>query len=132
MNIRNTFVFAAASAVLLLSSAVVARELNRATIRLDDKVTVDGKALDSGRYIAEWDGNGPDVQVTLHQGKNTVAQFPAKITEQTITNPQDAYGVVTQPDGSRALKAIYPAKKRIALEVEQTGTSEMSHSQPSK
>jgi hypothetical protein len=123
---------AISGAVLLVSSAALAAEINKATVRLEDKVTVDGKSIDSGKYLVEWDGNGPNVQVTLVRGKDTVAQFPAHIAEQASPNAQDAYGTTTGPDGTKTLTAIYPGKKRIALQIEQSAASRQSSTSPSR
>jgi hypothetical protein len=104
---------------LLLSSSASAREANKSTLELADKVTVEGKSLNSGRYTVEWSGSGPAVQVTLLQGKQTVATFSARLTEQPTPNPENAYGTADGPDGSRSLTVIYPAGKRVALELNQ-------------
>jgi hypothetical protein len=55
-------------AALLLSSSAFAAEANKGTLQLTDKVTVEGKPLNSGKYTVEWSGSGPEVQVTLLQG----------------------------------------------------------------
>ncbi len=106
-------------AALLFSSAARAGENNKGTLQLNDKVIVEGKPLNSGKYTVEWDGTGPDVHVTLLQGKQTVATFPAHLTEQAAPNSQDAYSTAAEPDGSRALTAIYPGGKRLSLKLDQ-------------
>jgi hypothetical protein len=110
-------------AALLLSSSAFAAEANKGTLQLTDKVTVEGKPLNSGKYTVEWSGSGPEVQVTLLQGKQTVATFSAHLTEQASTSPQDAYGTATAPDGSRSLTAIYLAKNRVTLQLDQNAAS---------
>jgi hypothetical protein len=110
----SVFLFAAA---LLGSAAAFAGETNKTTLQLYEKLTVDGKTLDPGKYTVAWQGSGPTVQVTVSQGKQTVATFPAHLTEQAVRNNGDAYGSSTAPDGSHALTAIYVGGKRTALEV---------------
>jgi hypothetical protein len=112
------FLFGAA---LLVSSAAVAGETNKSSVQLDNKVVVEGKTLDSGRYTVEWSGSGSDVQVTLLRGKQTVA-----------TNPQDAYSTTSEQDGSKTLTAIYPGGKRIALKIDHTQASQQSNASASK
>jgi hypothetical protein len=109
-------------ATLLFSSAAIAGETNKSSVQLADKVIVEGKAL-TGKYTVEWSGSGPTVQVTLLQGKQTVATFPAHVTEQANTNSQDAYSTSTAPDGSKLLIAIYPSGKRFFLQVDQNQAS---------
>ncbi|MDQ1409983.1 MAG: hypothetical protein QOJ41_1718 [Acidobacteriaceae bacterium] len=108
---------------LLFSSAVLAGETNKGKLQLADKVVVDGKPLEAGNYRVEWDGSGPAVQVKLLRGKQMVATLPARLTEQPDPNPQDGYSTATEPDGSRALTAIYPGGKRLALEFGQSAAS---------
>jgi len=108
-------------AALLFSSATLAGETNKGTLRLDDKVVVDGKPLEPGNYRIEWDGSGPTVQVKLLQGKLAVATLPAHLTEQSSSNSQDGYGTITEPDGSKALTVIY--LKRFTLQIDQNETN---------
>ena len=88
----SRFAATLASAALLFASAAFAAEANKTTVRIDQKVTVDGKTLDSGKYTAEWTGDGPNVQVTLMHGKETVATFAAQIKPEATPNPVDAVG----------------------------------------
>jgi hypothetical protein len=106
-------------AALLLSSSAFAREANKSSLQLRDKVTVEGKSLNSGDYTVQWSGSGPTVQVTILQGKQTVATLSAHLTEQPTPNPENAYGTADGLDGSRSLTVIYPAGKRVALELNQ-------------
>jgi hypothetical protein len=115
-----TFLFGAA---LLFSSAAIAGEANKGTLRLSENVVIQGKALNPGKYTVEWDGSGPTVQVTLLSGKDKVATFPAHLTEQASPNAQDAYGTAAEPNGSRSLTAIYPGGKRLVLQVDQNQAS---------
>lgn len=102
---------------LLGSSAVFARESNKTTLNLYEKVTVNGKTLNPGKYTVDWEGSGPDVQVNILQGKQTVASVPAHVSEQATPNTNNAYGSSAQPDGSRTLTTIYVGGQRTALEL---------------
>jgi hypothetical protein len=119
-------------AALLCSASVFAGEANKGMLRLDDKVSVDGTPLNPGNYKVEWDGNGPEVQVTLRQGKETVATFPAHLTEQSFANNADAYGSTAEPDGSQSITVIYFGGKHYFLKVEQKDAQQQSNSNPSK
>jgi len=118
MKISKLFVFLC-TAALLGSSAVFAGEANKATLKLSQPTTVEGKTLQPGDYKVTWEGSGPTVQVTIQQGKESVATFQAHVSEQGARNTGDAYGSSSEPDGSHALTAIYPGGKRIALELNQ-------------
>ena len=108
---------------LVFSSGAFAGDANKGKLHLQVKTIVDGKPLNPGDYTVEWTGTGPTVQVTLLQGKQTVATFPANVTEQPKPNNDDAYGSATEPDGSRKLTAIYLSGKRTALQLEQNQAS---------
>ena len=109
---------------IAFSSGTFAGDANKGKLHLQDKTIVDGKPLNPGNYTVEWTGTGPTVQVTLRQGKQTVATFPAHITEQSTPNHDDAYSNATEPDGSSRLTAIYISGKRTALELEQNEASQ--------
>ncbi|HXJ11586.1 MAG TPA: hypothetical protein VNH19_04875 [Candidatus Limnocylindrales bacterium] len=120
------------SSALLLSSAAVAGDSNKASIQLYEKVSVEGQALNPGKYTVSWDGSGPNVQVTVSQGKQTVATFPAHLIEQATRNTEDAYGSASETDGSRTLTAIYPNGKRFSIEIENKSASQAASSPASK
>jgi hypothetical protein len=120
------------SAALLFSLGALAKDTNKTTIDVSQKLSVEGKTINPGRYKVEWTGTGPSVQVTLLQGKQTVATFPAHLIEQASQNPSDAYGTVQQPDGSQSLAAIYPGGQHAVLQLDQTTGSDQSSTQGSK
>ena len=105
---------------LLGSSAAFAREANKTTLNLYEKVTVNGKALNPGKYTVDWEGSGPAVQVNILQGNHTVATIPAHVTESAITNSSNAYGSSAQADGTRALTTIYVGGSRTTIELDQS------------
>lgn len=111
---------------LLLSVGTLAGEANKATLRLQEKVTVEGKQLTPGTYRLEWDGAGPDVRVNIVRGKETVATVPAHVVEQQARNAQDAYGTNEEADGSRSLTSIYVGGKNFSLQLQ--GTEAAQHS----
>ena len=117
---------------LLFSSAAVAGDSNKGSLKLYEKVSVEGKSLNPGQYTITWDGSGPNVQVTVLQGKQTVATFPAHLTEQAARNTEDAYGSAADTNGSRTLTAIYPNGKRFSLELETKSASQPSSTPASK
>jgi hypothetical protein len=108
-------------ATLLISSAALAGDTNKGTLKLNDQVVVDGKPVAPGNYTVEWDGSGPTVQIKLLRGKQTVATLPAHLTEQPKSSSQNAYGTATAPDGSKSLTAIYFSGKRYAVQIDPNG-----------
>jgi hypothetical protein len=113
-------------ALLCSASAFAGDTNNKGTLRLDDKVTVAGTALNPGDYKLEWSGNGPDVQVKVLKGRDTIATFPAHVTEQKVPTNTDAYGSNTSPDGSRTLTSVYFGGKHYVLQVEPTAAQQQN------
>jgi hypothetical protein len=112
---------AVATVALFFAGVAVSAEANKMTIHIDQKVTVDGKILETGKYTAEWSGDGPNVQVTLLHGKDTVATFPAQIKQEASPNSNDAIGTSDNSDGSKQLTSIYPNGKRISIQLDNSG-----------
>ena|SRR5215475_1186358 len=121
--------FAFITTALLLASAAIAGEANKVTVHLGENVTVDGKTLEAGKYSAQWTGDGPNAQVTLLRGKNTVATFTAQIRQEPSPNPDDAVGTAPGPDGSKQLTSIYPGGKRISIQLGDNSAAQSNASQ---
>jgi hypothetical protein len=127
MKISKVLTFVFGVALLFSSSAIAGGTNNKTSLQLDDKIVVDGKSVDTGKYTAEWTGTGPTVQVTIFHGKQAVATFPAHLTEQANANTQAAYSTTTAPDGSKALTAIYPGGKHVVLQIDQNQGSQSAN-----
>ncbi len=114
MKLSNIIMTAAAT-TLLLSAGAFAQE--KASLNLTEDVTVQGKTLKPGNYKLEWEGMGPNVQVSILQGHDTLATIPAAIVTENVSNNVDAYGTRKGPDGSQILQAVYPGGKKFAVEL---------------
>ena len=125
----SVFLFAAA---LLASAAAFAGDNNKITLRLYEKVSVEGKTLNPGQYTFSWEGSGPTVQVSVTQGKQTVASFSAHVAEQPVPNPGNAYGSSVEADGSHSLTSVYIGGKRTSLELEQKEASQQTSTPAAK
>ena len=117
---------------LVFSSGAFAGDANKGKLHLQHKTIVEGKPLNPGNYTVEWTGTGPSVQVTLLQGKQTVATFPAHITEQPTPSHDNAYGSAPESDGTYRLTTIYIGGKRTALALEQNHASQQAGTSGSK
>jgi hypothetical protein len=105
---------------LLLAVSAMAGTENKGTLRLFDNVSVQGKQLSPGTYKVEWNGEGPDVQVSILSGKNTVATIPARVVPVTPKNGQDGY-TADDKNGNRTLTELFFRGKSYQLEI-QPGT----------
>ena len=104
-------------ASLLLAVSVMAGTENKGTLRLYDNVSVQGKQLSPGTYKVEWNGQGPEVQLNILDGKNTVATVPARVVPVTTKYDQDGY-TADNENGSRTLKELFFHGKSYQLEIE--------------
>ncbi len=111
------------SATLLGTSlffAVGAFAQEKSTLALSEKVNIQGTELKPGKYEVKWDGSGPNVQVSISQGKNTLGTFSATVVAREISNASSGYESKKETNGSKSIVAIYPSGKKIELEIGQS------------
>ena len=104
-------------AVLLASSAFAA---SKANLNLQTPTMVNGTKLKAGDYKLEWEGTGPNVEVSIRQGKNVLAKVPAKIVDLSTAASNDAATVRKNDDGTRTLSGARFHGKKYALEIEES------------
>jgi hypothetical protein len=105
-------------ALLLASSAFAATKAN---LTLNNPTTVNGTKLKAGEYKLEWDGTGPDVELSILQGKKVVAKVPAKVVDLPAASQNDAAVINQNDDGTTSLAGARFQGKKFALEVGQSG-----------
>jgi hypothetical protein len=101
-------------ALLLASSAFAA---SKASLTLQDPTSVNGTKLKAGDYKLEWEGSGPNIEVSIMQGKTVLAKVPAKMVDLSTAAPDNAAVVQKKSDGSRTLAGARFAGKKFALEL---------------
>ena len=101
-------------ALALSSSAFAA---TKASLQLSHPVTVNGTTLQAGSYKLQWEGDGPNVELSILQGKNVVAKTPAHVL--ALETPAANNAAVTREGGSGAssLAGIRFDGKKLALEL---------------
>jgi hypothetical protein len=101
-------------AVLLASSALAA---TKASLTLQNPTTINGTKLKAGEYRLEWDGSGPNVEVSITQGKKVFAKVPAKLVDLNTAAVNSAAVVKHNDDGSSTLAGARFEGKKYALEL---------------
>lgn len=101
-------------ALLLASSAFAA---NKASLTLLNPATVNGTKLKAGDYKLEWDGAGPEVQVSIIQGKTVLAKVPAKVVDLAAPARDNAAILNRNDSGSNALAGARFQGKKYALQI---------------
>jgi hypothetical protein len=101
-------------ALLVASSAFAA---TKGSLQINHPVSINGTSLKPGEYKVEWDGAGPEVQVSILQGKNVVAKVPAKVVNLDAASQNSAAVTKTNDDGSSSLSGVRFQGKKFALEL---------------
>jgi hypothetical protein len=110
-------------AVLLASSAFAA---SKGSLEIRNPTVVNGTTLKPGEYKVEWDGAGPNVEVSIMQGKNVVAKVPAKLVELSAPAQNTAAVVQKNTDGSSSLTGARFEGKKYSLELGEGSDSAQS------
>ena len=105
-------------ALLLASSAFAA---TKGSLTLLNPATVNGTKLKAGDYKLEWEGTGPNVEVSIMQGKTVLAKVPAKVVDLTSAARDNAAVVNKGDNGSNTLAGARFAGKKFALEIGESG-----------
>ncbi len=104
-------------AALVLASAAFAGE--KASVKLYDDVKVNGKTLPAGKYDLSWEGSGANVQLSIHQGKETIATVPAQSAATNSAPTSTGYSTKKEDDGSKSLTNVFFAGKKYTLNLEE-------------
>jgi hypothetical protein len=98
----------------LASSAFAA---SKANLTLNNPTSINGTSLKAGEYKLQWDGNGPNVEVSIMQGKKVVAKVPAKVVDLNQSSANDAALLKQNSDGTTTLAGARFQGKKFALEL---------------
>ena len=113
--------FATVSKSLLLGLALVlatsAFAATKASLQLQSQVTINGAKLKPGDYKVEWEGSGPNVELSILQGKNVVAKVPAKVVDLPAASANNAAVTKKNDDGTSSLAGVRFEGKKFALEI---------------
>ena len=121
MNTRNFAKGLLFSASLLLAAAAFAGE--KASVKLYEDVKVNGKKLAAGNYDLAWEGTGPSVQLSIRQGKETVATLPAQVEASNSAASSTGYSTRREADGSKSLTNVFFAGKKYTLKLDQAAAA---------
>jgi hypothetical protein len=102
---------------LALLFATGAFAATKANLQLDNAVTVNGTTLKAGTYKLEWDGSGPNVELSILQGRNVVAKVPAHVVELPAPAANDAAVTRKNESGPNTLAALRFQGKKMSLEL---------------
>jgi hypothetical protein len=101
-------------ALTLASSAFAA---SKANLTLNNPTSINGTSLKAGEYKLQWDGSGPNVEVSIMQGKKVIAKVPAKVVDLNQSSANDAALLKQNSDGTTTLAGARFQGKKFALEL---------------
>ena len=102
---------------LLLAAGAFAGNTNRGTLQVDETVTVGGKTLPAGNYQLEWAGSGPNVELRISKGRDTVATVPAQVLPVKIAFAGSGYSTSADQAGNKTLTEIFFGGKKYELSI---------------
>ena len=103
-------------AVLLASSAFAS---SKGSIQLLDSVNVGSTQVKAGDYNLRWEGNGPNVELSILKNNKVVATTPARLVDVSQAPARDTAVLKTNADGTRSLSQIQLAGKKFAIAIGQ-------------
>jgi hypothetical protein len=101
-------------ALLLASSAFAA---TKGSLQISKPVHVNGTTLKPGDYKVQWEGAGPNVELSILQGKNVVAKVPARVVELQTASSSDAAVTRSDDSGASTLAGLRFQGKKFSLEL---------------
>jgi uncharacterized surface anchored protein len=101
-------------ALTLASSAFAA---SKANLTLNNPTNINGTKLKAGDYKLEWDGSGPNVEVSIVQGKKVLTKVAAKVVDLNQASATNAALLKQNSDGTTTLAGARFQGKKFALEL---------------
>jgi hypothetical protein len=100
--------------LLLATSALAA---NKGSLQVQEALTVNGTRLAPGEYKVQWDGAGPNVELSILDGKKVVAKVPAHMIDLDRPSTTDSAVVKNNGDGTRTLSEVRLNGKKFSFAV---------------
>jgi hypothetical protein len=116
-TLTKSLVFSAALILASTTLASTAFASNKASLELSNSVMVNGTTLKAGDYKVEWEGAGPNVEVSILQGKKVIAKVPAQLVELQAPSPSNAAIVQENGSGPKKLAAVRFEGKKFSLDL---------------
>jgi hypothetical protein len=101
-------------ALFLATSAFAA---TKASLQLNNPVVLNGTTLKAGDYKVEWDGSGPNVELSILKGKNVVAKTSAHMVDLPAPAQEDAAVTVKNDSGPSSLAGLRFHGKKYGLDL---------------
>ncbi len=104
------------TAVLLATGAYAAGAAHKGNLDVTNPIVVNGKQVPPGNYTVVWDGDGPEANLHIMQGKKEIAAAPCKVVALDRKASEDAAEVTSSAAG-RELTALRFSGQKYQLQV---------------
>jgi hypothetical protein len=104
-------------AFALTTSAFAAGDSHKSNFEISTPTQVNGTEIPAGDYTAKWEGSGPDVQVSIMQGKRVVATVPAQVVALDRAASYTEAEIKSNTNGDRELTSLKFSGKKFSLEL---------------
>ena len=103
---------------LLLCATAFAAKTSKKTMHLYEKAKLEGKVLNPGDYQVEWSGTGPNVELNIIQGRDTLATVPARVVAENTANENDGYVLEPAKNGGSLIEEIFFSGAKYELRIQ--------------
>ncbi|HXE90027.1 MAG TPA: hypothetical protein VNK82_03590 [Terriglobales bacterium] len=117
----RTIVGLAALLILAIPISAWGVKKSSATVSFSEPVKLAGTELKPGEYRIEWTGEGPEVQVSLLQGRQAVATAPARLlNERSLYDSPSVHMRITETGPKVVTRIAFP-KHSLVFDENATG-----------
>jgi len=106
---------------LLLCATAFAAKTNKKTMHLYEKAKLEGNLLNQGDYQVEWSGTGPNVELNVVQGRDTLATVPARVVSENTSNEHEGYVLQPARNGGESIEEIFFSGAKYDLKIQPAG-----------
>jgi len=103
------------------STGTFAKDSNRHSVEISDSVQVGGAQLKPGKYNLQWQGSGPEIQVSFVHNRQTVATVRGTLKSNDPHVTEDDVVTDTTNTNAKTLKEIDFRHNKESLVFEQSG-----------
>ncbi len=103
--------------------ATTAWAANKGSLRVQSTTMVGKTQLPAGEYTVQWEGAGPDVELTIKLDNRVKATVPAKVIPLDQPFREDAAVLDTDGNRDRRLLGIRFSGKRFFLQIKPASTT---------
>jgi hypothetical protein len=108
-------VFAALALALTTSAFAASGDSHKSNFEISAATQVNGTEIPAGDYTARWEGSGPNVQVSIMQGKKVVATAPAQVVALDRAASSTQAEIKSNSNGDRELTSLQFSGKKFSL-----------------